>query len=307
MSKKKKKNTAVRAAETVETVETPVTEAAAGEEMVSPAAEAVQTVETAETENPTVHHPNAVAARDASVAAGKASVAAGKAVWELVLNLLMAVGYAVRGIGRWIVKGAVALGRWIAKVCAAFWRRFSALVVKHWPLILRPITVLMCICLVVSGVLAVTNYYTAPVIAEAERQRAVAARRALLPADEFVQVEGSWSGVTEAWQALAGGESAGYVITGAARGFGGDVPVMVAIDPQGVILGVQIQNTEETQGYGSRVEEPAFKDQFGGLAAAPLTLNEDVEQVAGATVSSRAAVNAVNAAVAAYTEIVEGE
>ncbi len=187
------------------------------------------------------------------------------------------------------------------------WQRFAAAVKAAWPQILRPITVLGCICLGVSAILAVTNFYTAPVIEEAERQRAIAARRELMPADDFTQLEGSWEGVTEAWQAVTDGQVSGYVITGTANGFGGAVPVMVAFDLEGSIVGIQISDTEETQGYGTKVEEPAFKDQFGGLAAKPVTLNQDVDQVAGATVSSRAAVSAVNAAIAAYNDIMAKE
>jgi|GEM_PF-914790 len=183
---------------------------------------------------------------------------------------------------------------------------FGAFLKKHWPLILRPVTVLVCICVAVSAILAVTNYYTGPVIAQADADRATAARAALLPADSFEKLEGEWDGVTESYRGEKAGETVGYVITGCARGYGGDIPVLVAFDDNGTVIGIQISGTEETQGLGSKVEKPSFKDQFAGLAAAPLTLNSEVQQVAGATISSRAALAAVNSAIDAYRTIQEG-
>lgn len=180
---------------------------------------------------------------------------------------------------------------------------FSELLRRNWPQILKPVTVLFCICLVVSALLAVTNYITAPLIAEGEHQRANASRLELLKADDFTQVEGSWEGVTEVYQAVTGGAVSGYVITGTARGYGGDVPVMVAFDTNGTIVGIRISGTSETQGLGAKVEETAFTGQFAGLAAKTLTLNTDVQQVAGATISSTAAITAVNNAVAAYNAV----
>lgn len=172
---------------------------------------------------------------------------------------------------------------------------------KNWPAIFKPITVLVCICLIVSALLAITNYITAPIIEESARQRDNGSRLALLPdAEDFNLLEGSWEGVSEVYEAVAGGENAGYVITGVAKGYGGEIPVLVAFDADGTIVGIEITGTSETQGLGSKVEESTFKDQFAGLPAKQLTLNTDVQQVAGATISSRAATQAVNNAVAAY-------
>ena len=53
----------------------------------------------------------------------------------------------------------------------------------------------------------------------------------------------------------------------------------------------------ETEGLGSRVKDEAFTQQFIGQTP-PLALGEDVDAVSGATVSSRAAVDAVNEAAA---------
>ncbi len=179
----------------------------------------------------------------------------------------------------------------------------KAFLKKHWPLMIRPVVVLMVVCICTSAALAVTNYITAPVIAEGELIRNNGARMELFPAEGYNLLEGEWDGVSEAYEAVIGGETAGYIITGLTKGYGGDVPVLVAIRVDGTIAGIEISGTEETQGLGSKIEEPAFKEQFKELPAAAVTLNTDVQQVAGATISSDAAVTAVNSAIAAYNTI----
>ena len=174
---------------------------------------------------------------------------------------------------------------------------------KHWPLMIKPVVVLTVICICASAALAVTNYITAPIIAQGDLIRNNGARVELFPAEEYNWLEGEWDGVTEAYEAVAGGETIGYIITGVAKGYGGEVPVMVAIDVEGAIVGIEISGTSETQGLGSKIEEPAFKDQFKSLAASAITLNSEVQQVTGATVSSSAAVSAINSAIDAYLAI----
>ena len=48
------------------------------------------------------------------------------------------------------------------------------------------------------------------------------------------------------------------------------------------------------------MKDEAFSGQFAGKDAAPLTLGTDIDAITGATVSSRAAANAVNKAIEAY-------
>ena len=203
------------------------------------------------------------------------------------------------------MKVLVKIGQYIAAAAVVAWRAVCRFCKENWEEILRPITVLCIICLAVSTVLSVTNGFTAPVIEQADRDRADAARSALLPADSFEAVEGEWPDVTEAYRGITDGGTCGYVITATTRGYGGDIPVLVAFDNEGAVLGVEITNTSETVSLGKKIEEPAFKEQFTGLAAAPLTLNEDVQQVAGATISSKAALRAVNAAIDAWHDITE--
>ena len=80
---------------------------------------------------------------------------------------------------------------------------------------------------------------------------------------------------------------------------------MVAFNSEGKIEAVQFLDNDETPGLGQKVKDEAFSGQFAGKDAAPLTLGTDIDAsslplTTGATVSSRAAANAVNKAIEAY-------
>lgn len=168
-----------------------------------------------------------------------------------------------------------------------------------WNDFAKPIVVLGVICAVSSALLAATHSVTQPIIDANAIATANAARTALLPeADSFTQnTNVRVDGVTEVYVADNG---AGAVITAEASGYGGAVPVMVAFNSEGKIEAVQFLDNDETPGLGQKVKDEAFSGQFAGKDAAPLTLGTDIDAITGATVSSRAAANAVNKAIEAY-------
>lgn len=73
----------------------------------------------------------------------------------------------------------------------------------------------------------------------------------------------------------------------------------VAFDEEGTITNVIGMDNTETPGLGTKVQLPDFTDQFLGRAAEPLTI-DDIDAVTGATISSKAALAAVNEAIEAY-------
>ena len=134
-----------------------------------------------------------------------------------------------------------------------------------WNDFVKPIVVLGVICLVTSLLLAVTNNVTAPIIAENAVKTANATRQALLPsADTFTEVapETPTEGVTAIYKA---DNDSGYVITAQAKGYGGEVPVMVAFNAEGTIEAVQFLDNDETPGLGQKVKSEAFQSQFSGM------------------------------------------
>ena len=162
--------------------------------------------------------------------------------------------------------------------------------------IVRPILVLTLICVVVSGLLAGTHAITQPVIDANAKREADASRIALLPeADAFTQVKYTDAVISEVWAADNG---AGYVITGSAKGYGGDVPVMVGITADGTISAIQVMDNEETPGVGKKVMEADFTDQFKGK-----TGSDGIDVIGGATFSSKAVFEVVDAAMSAYQTV----
>ena len=157
-----------------------------------------------------------------------------------------------------------------------------------------PAAVLTAICLVVSGALAGTYQLTEPVIEAAKRAEADASRVVVLPDGKNFE-EVSASGLDNIVDAYKAGNGAGYVITGKAKGYGGDLQVMAGISSDGKITGVKLMDNE-TQGIGSKTGEASYTDQYKGKDS---TL-DGVTTISGATVSSKAFESAVNTIFQAY-------
>ena len=166
----------------------------------------------------------------------------------------------------------------------------------------RPILVLTGICLVVAVLLAATNSVTAPIIKANEEATAQQTRMELLPeADSFEVVPVEVEGVTEAARAENG---AGWVITAQAQGYGGMVPVMVAFGEDGTICAVKFLANDETPGLGQKVRNESFGAQFAGKTGENAY---EVDAISGATISSNAAILAVEHACAAYDVLAGAE
>ena len=174
---------------------------------------------------------------------------------------------------------------------------------SNWNKVFKPIVVLCAICIVVTGALAATNKVTAPIIEAATRAAEEAARTELLPdAQGFEAVDLTAANVSAIYKTT---NDVGVVITSSAKGYGGDVVVMTAFNPDGTIKQIKVTEQAETKGIGSNVAANAdYWTRYEGLASDhELVLNQDVDAYTGATISSRAVLSAVNSAIAAYNQI----
>ena len=133
------------------------------------------------------------------------------------------------------------------------------------------------------------------------------------------QVYGSGYGrayINEAYNALdADGNLLGYVVRAtSADGFDGNVAMAVGISPEGAVNGIAFTELNETPGMGMRVADPDFKDQFAGKTVDAFVLNKaggstepnQIDTVSGASTTSGAVVNAVNAALDFYNNNMKG-
>ena len=122
--------------------------------------------------------------------------------------------------------------------------------------------------------------------------------------------------INEAYVGLdASGNTAGYVIRATSSdGFDGDVSMAVGLNADGVINGIDFTELNETPGMGMRVADAEFKDQFNGRSVSKFTLNkaggsteeDQIDTVSGASTTSGAVVNAVNAALEFFNTTVKG-
>jgi electron transport complex protein RnfG len=174
---------------------------------------------------------------------------------------------------------------------------------NNWNRMFKPIVVLGLICVIVTGALAATNSVTAPIIEEATRLAQEQARQELLPeAEGFEKIEGI--DVANVSDVYAASNGVGYVVTSASKGYGGTMTVMVSFTPEGTIKQIKVTEQAETQGIGSKVAgDASFWERYAGLEAKPLVLDQDVDRLSGATISSRALTAAVNSAIDGYNAI----
>ena len=98
---------------------------------------------------------------------------------------------------------------------------------------------------------------------------------------------------------------AGYVVEVSVSGSQGMISMVVGVDTAGTVTGVSIVDMSETPGLGDKASEPEFRSQFVGTTG-DAAVDKDggtIAALTGATVTSRAVANGVNAAVAAAATI----
>ena len=129
-----------------------------------------------------------------------------------------------------------------------------------------------------------------------------AAMEAVLPADSYTEVEytGGDPLVSKVYQA----GDAGYVVQVAPSGFGGVLDVMVGVNTDGTCSGVSIISHSETSGLGANATKEDFRSQFEGKSNVAVTKDGgDIAALTGATITSRAVCDGVNAAIAAAASV----
>ena len=166
--------------------------------------------------------------------------------------------------------------------------------------IFRLTLTLFLITAVVAAALAGINSITAPKIAQLKEQKVADAIAAVLPGTatektDFVDATGL---VEKVWQS-----ENGYAVQVAPAGFGGTITMMVGIDKNGAVLGIDIITHAETASLGDvaaskNAKGQAFRGQFVGKTGT-LAVNKDggqIDAITSATITSRAVTNGVNTA-----------
>jgi electron transport complex protein RnfG len=106
----------------------------------------------------------------------------------------------------------------------------------------------------------------------------------------------------EIYPAKKGDVVVGYAVnTYSKKGFAGKITIMAGFKPDGTILNIKVLEQKETPGLGTKMTEPAFKDQFNDKDPAQFNLKVKkdggpVDAITAATISSRAFCDAVQRA-----------
>jgi len=104
-------------------------------------------------------------------------------------------------------------------------------------------------------------------------------------------------------EAKSGRRIVAYIATTAGKGYSSYVKMLVSVDRDIRVKGVQVLDHAETPGLGDQIiEEEWFLEQFKGKEFSQLALlkkptKENIQAISGATISSRAVTNGVKDAV----------
>lgn len=170
--------------------------------------------------------------------------------------------------------------------------------------VLRLALTLLLICAVVAAVLAGVNAITKDKIAAINAQKTTDAIAAVLPDAGSATALETYQDPSGLVTAVYESET-GYAIEVAPSGFGGTVSMMVGVDRAGQVLGVRVISHSETAGLGavaaaSTAKGQSFREQFIGTSGI-LAVSKDggsIDSISGATITSRAVTEGVNAAIA---------
>ena len=182
--------------------------------------------------------------------------------------------------------------------------------------IIVPAVSLFLICVVVTALLALTNAVTAPKIdALAVETQEASKKQVLSSAASFSdekQIEKDGVSYTYYDGLASDGSVMGYVFVTSAKGYGGDISVMVGVLGDGTVAGVNILSINETAGLGMNAKNQSFLDQFlgnsGEIGVAKNNPSDtEIQALTGATITSRAMATAVNTALSLYAEIGGGQ
>lgn len=164
---------------------------------------------------------------------------------------------------------------------------------------------LFLITAIVAGLLGLVNFITKDKIDALNQERSDAAKAAVLPADTYTELDEfpDNSGlVQKVWKA----DNLGYVVECVVGGSQGDIDLMVGIDSDRRCTGISIISSSETAGLGAIAAEDsekgaAFRAQYEGRTYG------SIDAISGATITSSAVTDAVNAALQCAQSIIGKE
>lgn len=153
-----------------------------------------------------------------------------------------------------------------------------------------PVVFLAIIVIVSVVLLMLVNSITSPIVKNMQVEEIKNTLRSIFPEMSEYELD------DEVYIIYEDGEKAGYAFRASGSGYGGNIDILVGLDSGFGIKGVSILSQTETPGVGTRITESSFTDQFKGLSASDIALKSEggkIDAITGATISSRAVVDAI--------------
>jgi len=150
-------------------------------------------------------------------------------------------------------------------------------------------SVLGIICLIAGAFLSLVHSVTEPEIQKQARLAEIRSLKNVIP--ELADYKETTADGYKIFTVFdEQGRIIGYTFLCEAKGYSSTIKIMVGIDAQGNIKGVDIVSQNETPGLGSRIKEADFLSGFKGRSPEDV---QEVDTISGATISSRAVIEAV--------------
>jgi electron transport complex protein RnfG len=110
------------------------------------------------------------------------------------------------------------------------------------------------------------------------------------------------------------GNKLGYVMkVTTSEGYSGDIVFSMGIRLDGTVNGYELLTINETAGLGMKAKEDSFKDQYANKKVESFVLTKtgasaenEIDAISGATITTNAMTNGMNAGIAYFKSITEG-
>ncbi len=166
---------------------------------------------------------------------------------------------------------------------------------------------LCAITFIAALLLAGVNSITKEKIAFAqEKEKITAMENILSEADSFKSVN---ENITAG---LENGIVIGYCVNTTVKGFGGDINMLVGINNDGSLTGIDVLSHSETAGLGAKADTDEFKSRFTGKDAMLSVVktkterSDEVQAITGATITSSAVAKGIEDAFYQIQKAVSG-
>lgn len=171
--------------------------------------------------------------------------------------------------------------------------------------------ILTLISVLAGWALSYTYTITKPIIEANRQQKKIEMIAQVLPPfdnrpeKDFIQLKNERGESIEFYVGKQSGKPTGVAFRSSAKGYGGNISMMIGVTPEGKVYGMKILEQNETPGLGNKITQENYTKQYlhKNLATSRWEVKKmggDFDQITAATVSSRAVTRGVKEGLSLY-------